>query len=146
DILADLLHDDIMNPYRRKRKEVGTEEMKKIARQVMLRQIDTHWIAHLQEMDYLKNGIGLRALGHRDPLVEYKEEAYRAFTDLTFGIYEDFIRTLVRLPVEKPEIVLPPEEDNPFRLDKLIYSNVEAALTESSEDQLNQAKNNAPLL
>ena len=146
DILADLLHDDIMNPYRRKRKEVGTEEMKKIARQVMLRQIDTHWIAHLQEMDYLKNGIGLRALGHRDPLVEYKEEAYRAFTDLTFGIYEDFIRTLVRLPVEKPEIVLPPEEDNPFRLDKLIYSNVEAALTESGSSLLDQAKNNAPLL
>ena len=47
--------------------------------QVMLRIIDTRWMAHLQEMDYLKTGIGLRAFGQRDPLVEYKNEAYSAF-------------------------------------------------------------------
>ena len=49
----------------------------------MLRIIDTRWMAHLQEMDYLKAGIGLRAFGQRDPLVEYKNEAYNAFQNLT---------------------------------------------------------------
>ena len=57
--------------------------MKMLEGQVMLRMIDTRWMAHLQEMDYLKSGIGLRAFGQRDPLVEYKNEAYNAFQNLT---------------------------------------------------------------
>ncbi len=50
-----------------------------VQNQVMLRVIDTRWMTHLQEMDYLQAGIGLRAFGQRDPLVEYKDEAYGAF-------------------------------------------------------------------
>ena len=60
----------------------------------MLRIIDTRWMAHLQEMDYLKTGIGLRAFGQRDPLVEYKNEAYNAFQNLTSSMYDDYLRTL----------------------------------------------------
>ena len=65
----------------------------------MLRIIDTRWMAHLQEMDYLKTGIGLRAFGQRDPLVEYKNEAYNAFQNLTSSMYDDYLRTLLRLEI-----------------------------------------------
>jgi preprotein translocase subunit SecA len=56
---------------------------------------------YLQEMDYLKAGIGLRGYGQRDPLVEYKEEAYRAFGYLVGSMYEDFLRTVLRLELAK---------------------------------------------
>ena len=71
--------------------------MRELAAQVMLRVIDTRWMAYLQEMDYLKTGIGLRGFGQRDPLVEYKTEAYEAFTLLVNTMYEDFLRTILRL-------------------------------------------------
>lgn len=61
-------------------------------------------MGHLQDMDYLKQGIGLRAYGQLDPLVEYKQEAYSAFKSLTENMYEDFLRTFLRLQmaVEQP--------------------------------------------
>ncbi len=75
--------------------------MENLSAQVMLRIIDTRWMAHLQEMDYLKTGIGLRAFGQRDPLTEYREEAYIAFENLTATMYDDFLRTILRLEVAK---------------------------------------------
>lgn len=73
--------------------------MHELSTQVMLRVIDTRWMAYLQEMDYLKTGIGLRGFGQRDPLVEYKSEAYAAFTTLVDTMYEDFLRTILRIEV-----------------------------------------------
>ena len=83
--------------YASKAEELGEEIMHKLAAQVMLRVIDTRWMAYLQEMDYLKTGIGLRGFGQRDPLVEYKQEAYRAFQTLVSTMYEDFLRTILRI-------------------------------------------------
>ena len=68
----------------------------------MLRVIDTRWMNYLQDMDYLKTGIFLRGYGQRDPLVEYKEEAYRAFGELVNTMYEDFLRTILRIELAKP--------------------------------------------
>ncbi len=76
-----------------------TDPMNDLAMHVMLRVIDTRWMAYLQEMDYLKTGIGLRGYGQRDPLVEYKTEAYAAFTELVNTMYEDFIRIILRIQV-----------------------------------------------
>ena len=83
--------------YEEKAGELGDELMQKLAAQVMLRVIDTRWMAYLQEMDYLKTGIGLRGFGQRDPLVEYKQEAYAAFQNLVNTMYEDFLRTILRI-------------------------------------------------
>ncbi len=85
--------------YADKSEQLGESVMKMLESQVMLRIMDTRWMAHLQDMDYLKAGIGLRAFGQRDPLVEYKNEAYNAFQSLTSGMYEDYLRTLLRLQV-----------------------------------------------
>ena len=87
----------VQKTFDEKTQKLGEEVMRELAAQVMLRVIDTRWMAYLQEMDYLKTGIGLRGFGQRDPLVEYKTEAYEAFTLLVNIMYEDFLRTILRL-------------------------------------------------
>jgi preprotein translocase subunit SecA len=75
----------------------------------MLRIIDVRWMDHLQEMDYLKEGIGLRAMGQRDPITEYKNEAYDMFAGLVQSVNEDFLRTLMHMQVVfEPEPELTP--------------------------------------
>ncbi len=86
------------------------------------------WMAHLQEMDYLKTGIGLRAIGQRDPLVEYKNEAYSAFQNMTSVMYDDFLRTLLRLQISIK--IDAPKDDAEDR--ELSYSSPEDALSEGN--------------
>jgi preprotein translocase subunit SecA len=111
--------------YDEKAETLGHEVMQRLAGQVMLRIIDSRWMTHLQEMDYLKTGIGLRGYGQRDPLVEYKEEAHKAFGAMTAALYEDFLRTLLRLQIAIQEI---PEEAPQPRQNKMSYSNPEENL------------------
>ncbi|MDR0514244.1 MAG: preprotein translocase subunit SecA [Coriobacteriaceae bacterium] len=124
DLVLDAISAYLTEVYEEKAQLLGEEAIKTLQAQVMLRIIDTRWMAHLQEMDYLKTGIGLRAFGQRDPLVEYKGEAYTAFQMLTASLYEDFLRTLLRLQIAVQEV---PEEKSPLE-GKLNYSSPEAAL------------------
>jgi preprotein translocase subunit SecA len=87
--------------YRDKAETLGEEILQMLSVQVMLRVIDTRWMGYLQDMDYLRTGIGLRGYGQRDPLVEYKSEAYAAFTDLVNTMYEDFLRTILRIQLRQ---------------------------------------------
>ena len=123
--VADALSKFLMDVYREKEEQLGHETMRGLESQVMLRIIDVRWMNHLQAMDYLKTGIGLRAFGQRDPLVEYKEEAHAAFAQLTASMYEDFLRTLLRLQVAAP---MQEEQASPLA-GKVSYSSPEAALT-----------------
>ena len=82
-------------------------------------------MSHLQEMDYLKQGIGLRAYGQLDPLVEYKQEAYSAFKNLTESMYEDFLRTFLRLQMAVQQ---PMQEHHSALHGKVDYSNPESNL------------------
>ena len=107
---------------------IGEEVMRSLEAQIMLRIIDTRWMAHLQDMDYLRAGIGLRALGQRDPLTEYREEAYQAFARMTGGMYEDYLRTLLRLEVAKPDSQSKMPAERNILSGRLSYSNPEAAL------------------
>ncbi len=113
--LVDAVDDYISDCYQEKSERLSDNVMHELSAQVMLRVIDTRWMAYLQEMDYLKTGIGLRGFGQRDPLVEYKSEAYAAFTELVNTMYEDFLRTilrieLVRTPTQAPEGDAEPDE------------------------------------
>jgi len=123
--MVDALTEYLVEVYEQKAKLLGEGVMKVLSSQVMLRIIDTRWMAHLQEMDYLKAGIGLRAFGQRDPLVEYKNEAYQAFKNLTASMYEDFLRTLLRLQLATQEEL--PEERNVLE-GKVNYSAPEQVL------------------
>ena len=124
-LLADAVTDYLLGVYREKEEQLGADAMRSLESQVMLRIIDVRWMNHLQAMDYLRVGIGLRAFGQRDPLVEYKEEAHAAFAELTASMYEDFLRTLLRLQLAAP--VQQEEEASPLS-GKVSYSSPEAAL------------------
>jgi preprotein translocase subunit SecA len=70
--------------------------LRELERHVYLDVIDEHWMDHLREMDHMRDGIGLRAYGQRDPLLEYKREAFAMFEELTRSIREETVRTLYR--------------------------------------------------
>ena len=77
------------------------EQMREIERVVLLKVIDNKWMSHIDDMDQLREGIGLQAYGNRDPLVEYKMNAYEMFDDMTAAIREDTIRILCHIRVEE---------------------------------------------
>lgn len=127
DELIDQLCAILQDKYDKKAEQVGPM-FADIQSQVMLRFIDSRWMTQLQEMDYLKASIGLRAYGQRDPLTEYREEAHRSFAALTKSIYEDFLRFLLRAPIVVESL---PEKENPLD-GKVNYSNPEDNLTSST--------------
>jgi preprotein translocase subunit SecA len=92
--------------YRRRTEEVGEELMRELERRVMLSVIDRKWRDHLYEMDYLKEGIGLRAMAQRDPLVEYQREGYAMFSDMMAGVREEAVQFLFNVEIRQstPEI------------------------------------------
>ena len=106
------------------REAMGGEAFGELCRQVLLRSLDQHWVDHLMDMDHLRQGMGLRGLARRDPLVEYKSEAFHFFGDFVREVYADLLRIMLRLEVEggvrADEVV--PEEGNPFREESLSYS------------------------
>ena len=126
--LIDAICTYFQNRYDARSEQIGPI-FQDIQSQVMLRFIDTKWMSHLQDMDYLKASIGLRAYGQRDPLVEYREEAHQMFSSLTASIYEDFLRFLLRAPIVVQEVE--PVEETP--LDGAVsYSNPEEALSSNA--------------
>ena len=126
-VVEEALADYLSAVYEEKVELLGADVMRTLEAQVMLRIMDTRWMAHLQDMDYLRAGIGLRAYGQRDPLTEYREEAYMAFSNMTANMYEDYMRTLLRLQVarQQPE---QEEQADPLAGKKVTYSNPEQAL------------------
>jgi preprotein translocase subunit SecA len=86
--------------YRARETELGAELLRDLERHLYLYTLDEHWRDHLYELDHLKGGIGLRAYGQRDPLIEYKKEAYNLFETLVREVREDFVQRLFRVQVE----------------------------------------------
>ncbi len=77
------------------------EQMREIERVILLKVIDRKWMDHIDDMDQLKQGIGLQALGQRDPVVQYKMMGYDMFNEMTEGIAEDTVRLLMHIQVEQ---------------------------------------------
>ena len=131
--LAEGIEEYLSGIYEEKLDEVGADVMGRLEGQVMLRIMDARWMAHLQDMDYLRTGIGLRAYGQRDPLTEYREEAYNAFSRMTGTMYEDYLRTLLRLQVARQSVQEreEPVQEDPLAGKRVSYSNPEANLEAS---------------
>ena len=98
-LLADL-QADAQKAYEAREAEVGSEVMRELERQVLLSVLDRKWREHLYEMDYLREGIGLRAYSQRDPLVEYQREGFDMFNAMKEGIREETVGFLFNLEVE----------------------------------------------
>jgi preprotein translocase subunit SecA len=125
DELVELLHDDAAELYEAKEAAIGTETLREIERRVMLSVIDQHWREHLYEMDYLREGINLRAMGQRDPLAEWQREGFDMFSAMMGLIEEDFVRYVFHL-----EVVTDDETERPAR--GLSYSSSDDAVQGSS--------------
>jgi len=106
--INDFLQKILTEAYESREKQVGLELMREIEKFVWLQSIDRLWIDHLDAMDNLREGVGLRGYGQQDPLVEYKKEAYTSFEKLMGMIEEEVIKRLFRIQVAQP----PPQYRN----------------------------------
>jgi preprotein translocase subunit SecA len=101
--------DDALQAYERKEAEVGTDQssgkpiLRDLERMVLLSILDNMWREHLYEMDYLQEGIGLRAYGQRDPLVEYQREAFDMFQEMKDAIQSEFVRYIFRVELVRQD-------------------------------------------
>jgi len=103
DIIRDELLAEIMRAYDEKEAQLGAEHMRHIERFVMLQVTDSRWKDHLYAMDNLRDGIGLRAYGQKDPLVEYQHEGYDMFVQMTDSIKEEVVEFVFRVQAVRPE-------------------------------------------
>jgi len=105
EFLTEELTNDIHLAYDRRESELGEEVTRELERRVILSVLDRKWREHLYEMDYLRDGIGLRAMAQRDPLVEYQREGYELFTAMMDAIKEETVGYLFHVEVQAPSAV-----------------------------------------
>jgi preprotein translocase subunit SecA len=99
DYLADQILEDATAAYEKRQVELGEGVMRELERKVLLSVLDRKWREHLYEMDYLQEGIGLRAMAQRDPLVEYQREGYELFSAMMDGIKEELASLVFNVEV-----------------------------------------------
>jgi preprotein translocase subunit SecA len=104
DDLYERLMSEAVAHYEAREAQFGPDVMRQVEREVMLRIIDQKWREHLAEMDYLRDGINLRAMGQKDPLNEWQREGYEMFSAMMAGIAQDFVRYLMHIgiKIERP--------------------------------------------
>ena len=97
--LDEFLHKVADEHYKAREAAIGSELMRELENLVMLKVVDNHWMEHLDSMDLLREGVGLRAYGQKDPLVEYKFEAYDMFEAMIGAIQDDVVRYIYHVNV-----------------------------------------------
>ncbi|WP_433499877.1 preprotein translocase subunit SecA [Sphaerimonospora sp. CA-214678] len=100
DFIAEKVKADALEAYGRREEQLGSEAMRELERRVILSVLDRKWREHLYEMDYLQEGIGMRAYAQKDPLIEYQREGYDMFSAMLDGIKEESVGYLFNLEVE----------------------------------------------
>lgn len=101
--VQELFLDEAKKYYQKREEEIGREDMLELERFIVLRVVDSHWMDHLDAMEELRRGIGLRAYGQRDPLVEYKFESYDMFNSMIEAIQEEVVRQVLNVRLVKRE-------------------------------------------
>jgi preprotein translocase subunit SecA len=99
DALVDEFVEDALDEYKAKEEEMGDELMRELERFVILQVVDTRWREHLENMDYLREGVHLRSMAQKDPLVEYTAEGHQMFDELGASIREEVVFTLFHAEV-----------------------------------------------
>ena len=108
DEVAELLTKKALEAYEKREQEIGEEKLREIERIIILRVVDEKWMEHLDAMDQLREGIGLRGYGQKDPVMEYKFEGYEMFQNMIDSIREDVVRYVFRVNViETPKVEQP---------------------------------------
>ncbi len=99
DALIEKIIKELEDEYNEKENLIGDEDMRNLERQIMLQIVDTRWREHLKNMDYLRDAVGLRGYGQKDPLVEYKKVSFEEFEDMVRKIQEDLVTSLYHLRI-----------------------------------------------
>ncbi|MEW2360296.1 preprotein translocase subunit SecA [Spirillospora sp. NPDC029432] len=151
--LAEKIREDAQARYDAREEELGSEVMRELERRVVLSVLDRKWREHLYEMDYLQEGIGLRAMAQRDPLVEYQREGYDMFNAMLDGIKEESVGYLFNLEVEVEEQPEPKVGAAPVSVSKTaakdaddVPSEEAEAEAEAPEDEDEEAVEKAPVV
>jgi len=106
EVLQATLIADADRAYDAREEKLTEQVMRELERRVVLSVLDRKWREHLYEMDYLKEGIGLRAMAQRDPLVEYQIEGHQLFTAMMEGIKEESVQYLFNVEVQQPQVAV----------------------------------------
>jgi preprotein translocase subunit SecA len=115
--LFEIIRDQVRSAYQEKEKMLGKEDLERLERLIILQIIDNQWVAHLQDMEHMKEGIGLRGYGQLDPLKEYQKEGFALFEGLMDRIREETLSTLFRVQLlrNEPE-EMPRQKKKPMHL------------------------------
>lgn len=136
--LGEYLHKLAKDVYEAKEQQVGSSIMRELENLVMLKVVDMHWMEHLDAMDMLREGVSLRAYGQKDPLVEYKFEAYDMFEGMLDAIQDDVVRYMYRVNVvtegTPTENVPLDENGNPIEVAEVIEEKNDAVATKEEQD------------
>jgi preprotein translocase subunit SecA len=115
DQLADAAAEAVQNRYEEKEKQFGADLMRWLERRIVLDVVDQQWKDHLLSLDHLKEGIGLRGYAQKDPIVEFKKEAFTLFEDMMTRIDNETIRYLFHIQVQQGEPQQQPPRPEPPR-------------------------------
>ncbi|MCX6763504.1 MAG: hypothetical protein NTZ97_02100, partial [Candidatus Moranbacteria bacterium] len=115
--MAEFLIGMAKEAYNKKEQQAGSEQMRSVERAIVLQTIDLTWMNHLDEIDYLRESVGIRGYGQRDPLIEYKREAFNMFTSMMEQIRSTVVNTVFRIQVmsEPGQPVERPRQDLQFK-------------------------------
>ncbi len=113
DALIEEIHTKVRQAYERKEQDLGSELMRYLEKMLLLQVIDHHWKDHLLGMDHLRDGIGLRGYGQKDPLIEYKREGFDMFSGMMERIKSDVLERLFRVQAVRGEQPPPVPEPTP---------------------------------
>ena len=118
---------------------VGTDGLRQLERRVVLAVLDRKWREHLYEMDYLKDGIGLRGMGQRDPLVEYQREGYQMYNSMVEAIKEESVQLLFHIDVDQVASAEAQEADQPVEAAESELGIIADAAAEQQEQSESEA-------
>jgi len=130
---------DSLASYQEKREEIPSEHFNRIIKFLSLRVIDRKWMNHLDNMDQLRQGIGLRAYGQKDPLTEYKFESFDMFNELTASIREDIVETAFKVELKDRR----ENAEEKLNQRQLSYSSPQAALEGGAAGSGGSSKNSS---
>lgn len=134
-ILIDAIEESASKAYKDRCEGIGEEAARQIERRVVLAVLDRKWREHLYEMDYLKDGIGLRGMGQRDPLVEYQREGFQMYNSMVEGIKEEVIQLLFHLDIAQVARAEAEEEEQRANAqEQITYSNADDDSDNGNED------------
>jgi preprotein translocase subunit SecA len=135
ELLREQLLTDAHEAYDRREEQLGSETMREVERRVVLSVLDRKWREHLYEMDYLQEGIGLRAMAQRDPLIEYQREGFQLFEAMMESIKEESVSHLFSVEVQVTPAQAPAGAVAPRAVSDMVAGLAEAALGDGPRGQ-----------